>query len=174
MPGASRAIAHKSGIYNKAVRLDAVSCLTVNLYQYAVAVVDLVLDDLGGEAGVACRFPYEAGALIFDTDGLVSYGRSGTAEQGETAFLGLIHPRLADDLGIVHHGVFAVIAERDDALRHADHICRHADAGLTVHHERVEQVPPDEDIILDSILRFDPQKQRVVYKFLDHMIASIR
>ena len=33
-------------------------------------------------------------------------------------------------------------------LRDADHIRRHADAGIPVRHERVQQIPPDEDIFL--------------------------
>ena len=108
------------------------SCLTVNLYQYAVAVVDLVLDDLGGEAGVARGFPCEAVVLIPHADGFVARGRSGTAEQGETAFLGLIHPGFAHDFGIIHYGVSAVVAESNDTLCHAYHIRRHADTVLSL------------------------------------------
>ena len=110
--------------------------------------VDLVLDDLRGKSCVTCGFPCEAIVLKLHADGLVASGRSRSSEQGETAFLRLKDPRLAHDLGIIHHGVSAVIIECDDPFGDADHIRCHADARFTVRHERVEKIPPDEDILL--------------------------
>ena len=118
--------------------------------QNAVAVVDLVLDDLCGEAGVARRSPSESLILILYADRLVSRAGSGTSQKREAAFLRLIRPGLADDLRVIHHRIFTVVAERDDALRDADHIRRHADTGLTVRPQRVQQIPPEEDIFLDG------------------------
>ena len=60
--------------------------------------VDLVLNDLCGEACIARRSPCEALILILYADRLVSGAGSGTSQKREAAFLRLICAGLADDL----------------------------------------------------------------------------
>ena len=59
-------------------------------YQHAVAVVDLVLDDLRGEARIGLCFPLKAAVLIFHPDRFVPRSFSQCAEKRQTAFLGFI------------------------------------------------------------------------------------
>ena len=122
--------------------------MSLSSNQNTVAVIDLMLNDLRGEAGVARRPPSEALILILYADRLISGAGSGASQEREAAFLRLICAGPADDLRVIHHRIFAVVTERDDALRDADHIRRHADAGFLMRHERVQQIPPDEGILL--------------------------
>lgn len=64
--------------------------MSLSSNQNSVAVIDLVLNDLRGEAGIARRPPSEALILILYADRLVARAGSGTSEQREAAFLRLI------------------------------------------------------------------------------------
>ena len=50
----------------------------------------------------------------------------------------------AQDLGVEHDGVdrtlAAFVQKGDDPLADADHVCRHADAGVGMCHQRVQQI----------------------------------
>ena len=87
--------------------------------QNAVAVVDLMLYDLGGEAGVARRSPCESLILILYADRLVSRAGTGTSQEREAAFLRLISTGPADDLRVIHHRIFAVVINGDDSFGNA-------------------------------------------------------
>lgn len=72
------------------------------LYQNPVAVVDLVLDDLCGEARKRFGFPLKFIVLILHFDRFVSCGFSRRAEERQTALLGFIRRGFKGNLGVIH------------------------------------------------------------------------
>ena len=81
---------------------DACSCICYSPVSYthlAVAVVDLVLDDLRGEAGERLLARLEAPVLEAHLDGAVARCAAAAGE-GQAALLGLVRARAADDLRV--------------------------------------------------------------------------
>lgn len=105
-----------------------------------------MLDDLRCESGIGLCFVSESIILITDFYHLITRCLSRSAEQGQAAFFRFKRNGLTDDLRIVHNGVPAVIVERNDAHRLADHVCSHTDTGLLMRLERVEQISSDSAI----------------------------
>ena len=124
--------------------------LMIVLYQYPVAMIDLVLDDLRGKACVGLCFPLKAAVLIFDLDRIIPCGFARRSDERQTALFGLIRRGFRDDLGVVHHGVSAAVVERYNTHGFADHIRRHTHAGLTVRHESVEQITRNGSVLLQG------------------------
>ena len=120
----------------KGRKTAAWSAMPLGLYQYAVAVVHLVLDDLGGPAVVELDFRFHLFVLKAEADGTVAQAFARAAKKGEAAFFCLIGAGALHDLGIEHHGAdgggAAVIPKGDDIFANTDHIGGHAHAGFPV------------------------------------------
>lgn len=101
--------------------------------------IDLVLDDLRGEAGERLLARLEASVLEAHLDGAVARCAA-AARKRQAALLGLVRARAADDLRVEHDARGTLVVEDDDALGRADHVGRHADALVGMRRERVEQV----------------------------------
>ena len=106
--------------------------------------IHLVLNDLRRPAGEVFRACLHFQGLILQLDGLISLTLTGAAAKRQTAFLGVVHAVLLDDLGIEHHRICGdssdLLEKGDDALAHADHIRHRADTTFLVRHQRIKQV----------------------------------
>lgn len=80
------------------------------LDQNAVAVVDLVLDDLGGEAGEGFDSRLHGEILVAHLDGAIAR-RGARARKRQAAFFRLVGAGARDDLGIQHGHVRAAVVE---------------------------------------------------------------
>ena len=100
--------------------------------------IHLMLNNLCRPAGEVFRARLHFQGLILHLDGLISLTLAGAAEKRQTAFLCVVRAVLLDDFGIEHHGVrsrsSALVEKGDDALAHANHIRRHANAAFSVCH----------------------------------------
>ena len=103
--------------------------------------IDLVLNDLGSEALKALQPGLKFRRLVADLDLLEAAGGPGAAQQGKAAFLGPVFSGGLDDLRIEHHLQAVAVVEGNDPPGSADHISRHAYAGLPVESQRFRQVP---------------------------------
>ena len=103
----------------------------------AVAVIDLMLDDLRRPAGERFNARLELLILPLHLDGLITlcFPRAG---QRQAALLRVIRRRFFDDHGVEHDHVRANIVKRDNALVTAYHICRHAHATVLVRDQRIQ------------------------------------
>ena len=104
--------------------------------------IHLMLNDLRRPAGeVFCACLHFQG-LILHLDGLISLALTWAAEERQATFLGVVGAVLLDDLGVEHHrvcrGSSALVEKGDNALAHADHVCRHANTGFLVRHQCIE------------------------------------
>ena len=137
------------------------------LDQNAVAVVDLVLDDLGGEAGEGFDSRLYGEILVAHLDGAIAR-RGARARKRQAAFFRLVGAGARDDLGIQHGHVRAAVVEDDDAFELADHVRRHADAGMTMRLQRVQQVLRDGQVGLGCRCRRALQNQLVSHDGTNH------
>ena len=98
--------------------------------------IHLMLNDLCRPAGEVFRTCLHIQGLILHLDGLIALTLTGAAEKRQAAFLGVVRTVLLDDFGIEHHRICrsssALVMKGDDALTHADHIRRHANATFLV------------------------------------------
>ena len=135
--------------------------------------IHLMLNDLCRPAGEVFRARLHIQGLILHLDGLIALAFTGGAEKRQTTFLGVIRAVLLDDLGIEHYrigrGSSALVEKGDDALAHADHIRRHADAAFLVRHQRIKQVLCDLQIFFCCDIRLPCKEDRIVHKFLNHI-----
>lgn len=115
------------------------------LDQNAVAVVDFMLDDLGGEAGESFDARFHGEILITHFDGAVAR-RAARARKRQAAFFSFAGACVRDDLGVQHGQIRSVVVERDDALELADHVRSHAYAGMPSRCKRVQQILRDRQI----------------------------
>ncbi len=109
--------------------------------------IDLMLNVLCRPAGVGLGACLHLGGLILHLDALVSLALARASEKRQATFLGFINAVTPHDLRVEHDGVCwyssAFIKERDNTLANADHVRRHADAGLLVCNQRFQQVASD-------------------------------
>lgn len=145
----------------------------INSYKYAVAVVCLVLDYLGGKIRKGLYPHLHILVLVFHLYFLVPFAFSGAAKQGKAALLGVVWVGLLYYFGVEHYHVFPVTNKADYAFFHAYHIGSHAHAPLLVGFQRVTQVIRCLYIVPVRRLRPLPQKNRVVHKFFYHKSASL-
>ena len=135
--------------------------------------IHLMLNDLRRPAGEVFRACLHLQGLILHLDGLIALALTGAAEERQTAFLGVVRTVFLDDFGIEHYCVSrsssALIEKGDDALAHADHIRRHADAAFLVRHQRIKQVLCDLQIFFCCDIRLPCKEDRIVHKFLNHI-----
>ena len=111
----------------------------------AVAVVDFVLDDLGGEAGECFDARLHGEILVAHLDGAVAR-RGSRARKRQAAFFRFVGACARDDLGVQHGQVCTFVVEGDDAFDFADHVRRHADARMAVRRKRVQKILRDGQI----------------------------
>ena len=137
----------------------------------AVAVVDLVLDDLGGPAGEGSETGLEFFVLPLDLDGLIAL-RFPAAGEGETALLRLVGAGALDDDGVEHDVIFAVVVKDDDALADADHVGGHAHAAVPVGGQGVQQVLGHAQVLRRGGLGFLGQEKFVFADIADHSASS--
>ena len=134
--------------------------------------IHLMLNDLSRPAGEIFRVRLHIQGLILHFDGLIALAVTGAAEERQTALFGIVRTVLLDDLGIEHYGICrsssAFIKKGDDALAHADHICRHSDTAFLVRHQRIQQVLCDLQIFFCYDLRLSCKEYRIVHKFFYH------
>ena len=145
--------------------------MLVSLDQLALAVVDHVLDELGGPAGEGLDAGLEFFVLPLDLDGLVALGLSGAGE-GETALLGLIRPGLFEDDRVEHDEIAVLALDGDDALCSADHVRRHADTAVFVGDERFQQVLRDGQVFRQGRRGFSGEKKLVFADVTNHIISA--
>ena len=136
--------------------------------QDAVAVVHLMLDDLGGPAGVGLQPGLEVQILIADLDLLEAFGFPGAAQQGQTALLGFVFPGGGNDLRIQHQGEILSVGKDDDPFGHTDHIGGHADTGGPVGGDGVQQILGNGQVVGSGIGAFSGEEQGIVDQFTDH------
>ena len=75
------------------------------LNQNPSAMVNFMLDNLGGPAGVGLDAPFHGFVLIADFDFLKAPGGPGTAQQGETTFGRFKFPFRFQNLRVEKHGI---------------------------------------------------------------------
>jgi len=109
--------------------------------------IHFVLDDLRRPAGEGFDPGLELLILPFDFNGLIALALSWTAKEGQAALLGIIHSGHLDDLRIEHGHIYAFVIKDDDPLAYANHIRRHAHAGILVGSQRVQQILRNQQII---------------------------
>ena len=116
------------------------------LDEYAVAVVDFVLDDLGRVAGERFGARGERLVKIIHADAAPARGGA-RARKGEAALLGLVLVGALDDDRVVHEPCARAVLNHDDALALPDHVRRHADALVRMRRKGVEQVLADRGVL---------------------------
>ena len=140
--------------------------------------INLMLNDLRRPAGEIFRTCLHFQGLILHLDSFISLAFAGAAEKRQTAFLGVVRSVSLDDFGIEHHRVFrnssAIVEKGDNALTHADHICRHADTTFSVSHQRVKQVLGDLQIFFRCNLRFSCKEDGIVHQFFNHKFSPFK
>ena len=140
--------------------------------QNTVAVVDLMLDDLGGEAGIGLAVRAEGHIPELHLDGLPADRLPGAGE-GKASLLRLIGPAGAVRDDRVQHGDGeAVQADGDDALMDADHVGGHAQAMVQMGTQGVQQVPGNIQVFLGGRLAGAAEEQGVCNDGTDHMLTS--
>lgn len=146
-------------------------------YQHAVAVVDLVLDNLRGPAGEKPGARLHGKVLPADLDCFETLAGACAAKQRKTAFGGVVRAAFADNFRIEHDCVdgqrAAVVKKRNDAFADAYHVGGHANARFTVRAERVEQVARGLNIFFCCGLRLSGKEKRVVNKRSYHDVSII-
>ena len=130
--------------------------------QNPIAMVDLMLDDLGCEALKDTRSGMERLILISNGDLPVSFCFS-DACQRQTAFLCFVFSRFCGDLRVDHDHLHWTIAEYDDALLLTDHVGGHAYAAVLVGSQGVHQVSDDLTVGFRGWLRLLCQKERIMH-----------
>ena len=110
--------------------------------QNSIAMVDLMLDDLGCEALKDTRSGIERLILISNGDLPISFCFSDTCQR-QTAFLRFVFSRFCGDLRVDHDHLHWTIAEYDDALLFADHVGGHAHAAVQVGPQGVHEIGDD-------------------------------
>lgn len=101
------------------------------LYKDAVAVVYLMLDDLGSPAGEILYMGLHRTVLPLDLDSPVA-PRPALSLQRKTALLGEVRTLAVDDDRIEHLARRALVVKNNDGFVHADHIGSHADTAVFV------------------------------------------
>ena len=115
----------------------------------AVAVIDLMLDDLRGPAGERGMTLAHTAVLICHLDASVPQ-RPALALERQAAFGGVERAVGGGDAWVEDDGDAAahlLVHERDDRLGLADHVRRHADAAAAVGLQRVAQVVGDGQVV---------------------------
>lgn len=140
--------------------------------QNAVAVVDLMLDDLGRPAGEGPDPGLEGLVLPAYLDLLKPPGLPGTAQQRKTALFRFIFPGAAEELRIQHDHIAPLTVEGDDPAGDADHVGGHAHAFFLMGSQGIQQVPGSLQILFSSRGRFPGQENGVVNDGLDHEKTS--
>ena len=104
--------------------------------------IHLVLDYLCRPAGVGFDARLHLGGLVLHLDGLIALAFARATEERQAALFGIVRTVLLDNLGVKHHGVrgssSTLVEKGDDALAHANHICRHTDTTFPVRHQRIK------------------------------------
>ena len=114
--------------------------------QNSLAVVDLVLDELGRPAGEGLEAGLKLLVLILNLDRLPAFGLPGAGE-GETALLCLVGAGFFDDFQVEHYNIFALVVRDDDPLADTDHIGRYAHTAVLVGGQGVQQVLGDGQVL---------------------------
>ena len=120
--------------------------------------VDFVLDDLGCPAGEGFQPYLKIRRFVAHLDFLVSFGFPGAAQQGQAPFLRLILPCRLHDLRVQHQLIGSLVVKGDDAHAVADHVRRHAHAGVLVGCQGVQQVLGNLQIRFCGSFAFPAQK----------------
>ena len=138
----------------------------------ALAVVDLVLDNLGRPAGEGLNPLLEFFVLPADLDGLPPPGSAGAGE-GQAPLLRLIGAGPFHDLRIEHDHIAALVVEGDDALVHADHVGRHTYAAVPVDFQCLQQIRRDRQVLRRGGLGLLGQKCLVFADVPNHDGSSL-
>ena len=102
------------------------------LYQYTVAMVDLVLNDLSSPAGEGFDTSLEFLVLPLDFDGLKPLAGARVAQKGQAALPGIVRTGGFEDLRVEHSHICPLIIKDDDPFLYADHIGCHTHTGIFV------------------------------------------
>ena len=151
-------------------RLAPAGAIFLRSDQHAVAVVDLVLDDLGRPALKILYPGLEMLRLPPDLDLLVPGAFAGTAQQGQAALFRLVGALLFQNFRVEHGAVAGSLLKDDDALCNADHIRRHAHTAFPVVQQCVHQVPGGVQVVLCGRGGLPGQQEGVVYQLFYHRI----
>lgn len=116
------------------------------LDEYAVAVVDFVLDDLRGVLGEGLRARGERLVKIAHADAPPARGGA-CARKGEAAFFRLVLVGALDDDRVVHEPRTLAVLHHDDALALPNHVGCQANALMRMRRKGVEQVLTDRGIL---------------------------
>ena len=109
-------------------------------YQYSVAMVNFVLDDLGRPAGKGFDAGLELLVLPFDFNRLITLAGTRTAKKGQATLLGFVWPGHFDDFRIEHNHIGSCVIKGDDPPEHPNHIGSHTHTAFPVGGEGVQQV----------------------------------
>ena len=101
--------------------------------------VDFMLDNLCGPAAEGLDARLHLGGLPLHLHRLVALALARAAEQRQTPLLGFVRAVRPQNLGVEHRHIRTVVVKHDDALFHANHIRRHADATVLMRGQRIEQ-----------------------------------
>lgn len=135
--------------------------------------INLVLDDLSGEARENVLLFFHLARLITHGDHLIALGLAGARER-KTIFLRFIFAEMRNDDGIEHFRVYAVVIKGDDAFVFADHICCHADAFMRVGAERIQKIVCDGDIRFCGRCRFFSEEKDILLNRSYHNASFLK
>ena len=138
------------------------------LDQNAIAVVNLVLNNLGCPAGEGFQPGLKGCILVLYLDFLKPLCFPGAAQQGQTALLGFIFTGSIDDFRIQHDHVSSFAVKGDDAFINTDHIGGHAHTFFLVGGQGVQQILGNLQILRSGKCGLPGQKNGVVDNGLNH------
>lgn len=139
--------------------------------------IDLVLDDLRGEASERGMAFAELAIRIRDLNALEA-DRAALAFERQAAFGGVVGAVLRGDRRVEHYEdatAEILVHECNDALRDADHVCGHADAAVAVCVECVFEILRDGKILgrIERLRRRLAQKRNGRHDFALHVMFPL-
>lgn len=124
----------------------------------AVAVVDFVLDDLGGVAREVFDVVDEVLVQILHLNATIA-STEALAGKRKTSFARLVGIDLLKNLRVVHKQRLAAVLYADDAFAHTDHVGGEAHALVLMLMERIQEVLPGHGVIGARVFGRQAQKE---------------
>lgn len=128
------------------------------LYNYSLAVVDFVLDDLGGVAREVFDAAGKVLVQILNLNAAIS-GTGTLADERKTSFARLVGVDLLKNLRVVHKQRPVAVLYADDALAYADHVGGKPHALVLVFMQRVQKILPGRGVVGPRVFGRQAQKE---------------
>ena len=137
-------------------------------YQYSLQMVHFVLHDFCRKTGEPFFLLMEIFIFIADCDIVIAPAEA-AAKEAEASFLCFVTGKgVQDDFRIIHEKEMVFFPHCNDGLRAADHVGRHAYAGITVGGQGVQKVPAVRSIFPAGLLRFPLEEEDIFDNRTNH------